>query len=77
MTATRLVMASKVKKVMPKGGELVVENPKRDDVQYPCLVRAVYKKHKISTIVQYYFILEKKTLCTNIHANFFYNPGLT
>ncbi|KAG2233906.1 signal recognition particle, SRP9/SRP14 subunit [Thamnidium elegans] len=57
MTAPRLVMTSKVKKVMPKGGELVVENPTRDDVKYPCLVRAVYRKQKISTIVQYNFIL--------------------
>ncbi|KAI9364291.1 signal recognition particle, SRP9/SRP14 subunit [Pilaira anomala] len=51
MTGPRLVMVSKVKKALPKGGEAVVSAPKKDDVQYPCLVRAVYKKQKISTIV--------------------------
>lgn len=52
VTAPRLVKASKVKKAMPKGGDAVVENATESDVQYPCLVRAVYKKNKISTIVQ-------------------------
>ncbi|KAG2196859.1 hypothetical protein INT47_011379 [Mucor saturninus] len=51
MTAPRLLRVSKVKKVMPKGGNAVVEAESKDDVQYPCLVRAVYKKHKISTII--------------------------
>lgn len=51
MTAPRLVKASKVKKAMPKGGDAVVENATESDVQYPCLVRAVYKKNKISTII--------------------------
>lgn len=36
---------------MPKGGSAVVANAEKDDVSYPCLVRAVFKKHKISTIV--------------------------
>lgn len=52
VTAPRLVIASKVKKAMPKGGDVVVQSPNKDDVQYPCLVRAVYRKQKISTIVQ-------------------------
>ncbi|GAA5800356.1 hypothetical protein HPULCUR_005784 [Helicostylum pulchrum] len=59
-------MASKVKKVMPKGGELVVENPKRDDVQYPCLVRAVSPddfdrfQNAYSTIIRAYMDSLKK-----------------
>ncbi|KAG1170686.1 hypothetical protein G6F70_007548 [Rhizopus microsporus] len=51
MTAKRLIRASKVKKEMPKGGDAVVNNSNNSDVQYPCLVRAVYKNQKISTIV--------------------------
>lgn len=39
---------------MPKGGSAVVANAEADEVQYPCLVRAVYKKNKISTIVSRY-----------------------
>lgn len=58
VTAPRLVMANKVKKVMPKGGDVVVQSTPESDVQYPCLVRAIYKKNKISTIVQYTFHLE-------------------
>ncbi|KAI8334475.1 signal recognition particle, SRP9/SRP14 subunit [Blakeslea trispora] len=49
MTETRLLKASKVKKEMPKGGAAVIEN--KDETQYPCLVRAVYRKNKISTII--------------------------
>ncbi|KAI8978369.1 signal recognition particle, SRP14 subunit [Pilobolus umbonatus] len=51
MTADRLKRAAKVKKVMPKGGETVVENPTSTDIQYPIIYRATYKKSKISTIV--------------------------
>ncbi|KAG1087241.1 hypothetical protein G6F42_020680 [Rhizopus arrhizus] len=51
MTANRLIKTSKVKKEMPKGGSAVVANAEAEDVQYPCLVRAVYKKNKISTII--------------------------
>ncbi|KAI8973566.1 signal recognition particle, SRP9/SRP14 subunit [Mycotypha africana] len=52
MTVDRLIKASKVKKEMPKGGQEVVDNKdKKDTIQYPCIVRAVYKKVKISTIV--------------------------
>jgi signal recognition particle subunit SRP14 len=54
VTATRLVKASKVKKEMPKGGSAVIANSEKDNVNYPCLVRAVFKKHKISTIVSTY-----------------------
>ncbi|KAI9273755.1 hypothetical protein BY458DRAFT_155134 [Sporodiniella umbellata] len=49
MTAARLLKASKVKKEMPKGGDAVIQG--KEDVQYPCLVRASYKNKKISTIV--------------------------
>ncbi|RCH79145.1 RNA-binding signal recognition particle subunit srp14 [Rhizopus stolonifer] len=35
---------------MPKGGEAVV-NKTEEKVEYPCLVRATFKKQKISTIV--------------------------
>jgi signal recognition particle subunit SRP14 len=52
VTAQRLIKASKVKKEMPKGGSAVVQST-QDDVQYPVIVRAVYKNNKISTIVQY------------------------
>ncbi|CAO3624301.1 unnamed protein product [Mucor hiemalis] len=51
VTAPKLVMANKVKKVMPKGGDVVVQSTPESDVQYPCLVRAIYKKNKISTII--------------------------
>jgi hypothetical protein len=51
VTTSRLLQASKVKKAMPKGGDAVVQSTEKDDVQYPCLVRATYKKNKISTIV--------------------------
>ncbi|CEP14606.1 hypothetical protein [Parasitella parasitica] len=51
MTATRLVKASKVKKEMPKGGGTVVASTENDSVEYPCLIRAVYRKNKISTII--------------------------
>ncbi|CAO3597414.1 unnamed protein product [Absidia cylindrospora] len=48
MNARRLALAQKVKKTLPKGGELVVEG-KSD--RYPTIVRATYKDTKISTIV--------------------------
>ncbi|KAI8644611.1 signal recognition particle, SRP9/SRP14 subunit [Parasitella parasitica] len=51
MTAAKLIKASKIKKEMPKGGSAVVANTENDTVEYPCLVRAVYKKNKISTII--------------------------
>lgn len=50
---------------MPKGGSAVVANPQADDVQYPCLVRAVYKKNKISTIVSRYRLYMYSSLCAN------------
>lgn len=56
VTEKRLLKASKVKKAMPKGGDAVVNN-KSDDVQYPCIVRAVYRKNKISTIVNRFLFL--------------------
>ncbi|KAI8092248.1 signal recognition particle, SRP9/SRP14 subunit [Gilbertella persicaria] len=52
MTGKRLIKASKVKKEMPKGGAAVVNSTEeKDAIEYPCLVRAVYKKNKISTII--------------------------
>ncbi|KAI8365807.1 signal recognition particle, SRP9/SRP14 subunit [Choanephora cucurbitarum] len=48
MTEARLIKTSKVRKEMPKGGAAVFENEKKE---YPCLIRAVYKNNKISTIV--------------------------
>ncbi|KAI9487093.1 MAG: signal recognition particle 14-like protein [Benjaminiella poitrasii] len=54
MTEKRLIRASKNKKEMPKGGDAVVGNADKDNVQYPCLVRATFKKNKISTIIAPY-----------------------
>ncbi|KAI8886250.1 signal recognition particle, SRP9/SRP14 subunit, partial [Backusella circina FSU 941] len=51
MTTARLIKAEKVNKEMPKGGKAVIENKGSDDVKYPCIVRATFKKAKISTIV--------------------------
>ncbi|KAI8138787.1 signal recognition particle, SRP9/SRP14 subunit [Fennellomyces sp. T-0311] len=53
MTERRLYKLSRVIKEVPKGGEAILdkEQMKDDDVEYPCLVRAQYKKDKISTIV--------------------------
>ncbi|KAI8343303.1 signal recognition particle, SRP9/SRP14 subunit [Chlamydoabsidia padenii] len=48
MTSHRLKLSQKVKKTLPKGGDLVIEG-KSDE--YPTLVRATYKDTKISTIV--------------------------
>jgi hypothetical protein len=60
VTTARLIKAEKVKKEMPKGGQAVIENKGSDDVKYPCIVRATYKKAKISTIVTYLVCPSKK-----------------
>lgn len=54
---------------MPKGGSAVVANAEAEDVQYPCLVRAVYKKNKISTIVSecWFYVLLLLTSISRFH----------
>ncbi|KAF7722039.1 RNA-binding signal recognition particle subunit srp14 [Apophysomyces ossiformis] len=52
VTSRRLVRASKTKQTLPKGSEEAMKSGiATEDVRYPCLVRAVYKNQKISTMV--------------------------
>ncbi|KAI7901889.1 signal recognition particle, SRP9/SRP14 subunit [Cokeromyces recurvatus] len=51
MTEEKLIKVAKMKKEIPRGGDAVIGNLDIDNVQYPCLVRATYKKNKISTII--------------------------